>query len=130
MIEKYCEGNSYMRNFLVKFAVLSLFLPVLHSTAQAADVTQADIEAGRLIVADRKLGNCYSCHQMEGAELAGNVGPPLVNMKARYPQRADLAAQIFDPRTRNPNTVMPPYGAHGILTQQQLKLVVDYMLSL
>jgi sulfur-oxidizing protein SoxX len=119
-----------MRNFCIKFAVLYLLFPLMHSTVWAADVPQENIEAGRLIVANRKLGNCYSCHQVQGVELAGNVGPPLVGMKARYPQRADLVAQIYDPRIRNPKTVMPPYGAHGILTEQELKLVVDYLLSL
>jgi sulfur-oxidizing protein SoxX len=119
-----------MRNFCIKFAVLYLLFPVTHGAAQVADITQADVEAGRLIVANRKLGNCYSCHQVQGVELAGNVGPPLVGMKARYPQRADLVAQIYDPRIRNLDTVMPPYGAHGILTEQELKLVVDYLLSL
>ena len=51
-------------------------------------------------------------------------------MKQRYPDRDVLLAQIADPRVRNPNTIMPPYGAHGILTEQELSLVVDYLLSL
>ncbi len=88
------------------------------------------LEEGREIVADRKRGNCYTCHQMAGAELAGDVAPPLVQMKMRYPDAAVLRAQIADPRMRNPNTVMPPYGAHGILTEREIDRVVDYLLSL
>jgi sulfur-oxidizing protein SoxX len=51
-------------------------------------------------------------------------------MDMRYPDRDVLKAQIFDPRKRNPGTVMPPYGAHGILTDHELELVVDYIHSL
>ncbi len=130
MTEQYGEGNRHMSKLFLKFAVLYLLLPVVHSTAWAADISQADIDAGRAIAADRKLGNCYSCHHVEGVELAGNIGPPLIHMKARFPNRADLGEQVFDPRIRNPNTVMPPYGAHGILTEQELNRVVDYLLSL
>jgi sulfur-oxidizing protein SoxX len=60
---------------------------------------------------------------VQGAELAGNAGPPLMMMKQRYPDRDVLLAQIADPRGRNPNTIMPPY-------EQELSLVVDYLLSL
>jgi sulfur-oxidizing protein SoxX len=66
----------------------------------------------------------------EGADMAGNGGPPLMMMDMRYPDRDVLKAQIFDPRKRNPGTVMPPYGAHGILTDHELELVVDYIHSL
>ena len=95
-----------------------------------ADADAAAIEEGRQVAADRQRGNCYSCHHVAGAELAGNVGPPLIVMKQRFPDRAVLYQQIADPRIRNPNTVMPPYGAHGILTEHELNRVVDYVLSL
>ena len=95
-----------------------------------AEPSAQEIEEGRKIAADRQRGNCYSCHQAEGAELAGNVGPPLMVMKIRFPDRKVLYEQIADPRIRNPNTVMPPYGAHGILSEDELNLVVDYVHSL
>jgi sulfur-oxidizing protein SoxX len=95
-----------------------------------AEPSAEAIEEGRKIAADRQNGNCYTCHQAEGAELAGNVGPPLMVMKIRYPDRQALYEQIADPRIRNPDTVMPPYGAHGILTEDELNRVVDYVLSL
>lgn len=110
------------------FMCLSLALPILCGAKLAS--AQDTIEAGRLIAEDRRKGNCYSCHLVQGAELAGNAGPPLMSMKLRYPQREDLLAQVADPRNRNPNTIMPPYGAHGILTERELNLVVDYLLSL
>ena len=95
-----------------------------------ASAVSAGTEAGQRVAADRKLGNCYSCHMVVGAELTGNAGPPLVQMKSRFPDRAALRAQIADPRASNPNTIMPPYGAHNILTERQLDDLVDYVLSL
>ena len=103
---------------------------LLIASAATAEVSPEAIEAGRVIAADRKLGNCYTCHQVEGADLAGNVAPPLVFMNMRYPNREALRAQIADPRVRNPNTVMPPYGAYGILTEQELDQLTDYVFSL
>ncbi|MEP1472941.1 MAG: sulfur oxidation c-type cytochrome SoxX [Halieaceae bacterium] len=107
---------------------LTLALPLLFGAKVAS--AEDSVEAGRLVAEDRRKGNCYSCHLAQGAELAGNAGPPLMSMKLRYPQREDLLAQVADPRNRNPNTIMPPYGAHGILTDRELNLVVDYLLSL
>ena len=52
-------------------------------TAMAADA--ATIEKGKKVAFDRKKGNCLACHQIEGGSLAGNIGPPLVAMKARFP---------------------------------------------
>jgi sulfur-oxidizing protein SoxX len=103
---------------------------LLIASAATAEVSPEAIEAGRVIAADRKLGNCYTCHQVEGADLAGNVAPPLVFMSMRYPNREALRAQIADPRVRNPDTVMPPYGAYGILTEQELDQLADFVYSL
>lgn len=108
----------------------SLLITSAATVALGAEVSPEAIEAGRAIAADRKLGNCYTCHQVEGADLAGNVAPPLVFMSMRYPDREALRAQIADPRVRNPDTVMPPYGAYGILTEQELDQLADYVYSL
>ncbi|MEH6519041.1 MAG: sulfur oxidation c-type cytochrome SoxX [Halioglobus sp.] len=105
-------------------------MTLLGGLPSLAHASPESIAAGEQVASDRKLGNCYSCHMVVGAELAGNAGPPLIQMKSRYPDRAVLRAQIADPRSRNPNTIMPPYGAHNILTEQQLDQLVDYVLSL
>ncbi len=107
-----------------------LGMMALGSAGAAAAGENDRLALGRAIAEDRDRGNCFSCHQVEGAELPGNSGPPLFQMKMRYPDREALRRQIADPRDRNPDTVMPPYGAHGILTEQELDLVVDYVLSL
>lgn len=88
------------------------------------------IEAGRMILENRKKGNCLSCHLVVGSELPGNAGPPLISMKARWPDRDALKSQIFDPGLRNPDTIMPPYGRHRMLTDAELDVLVDFVQSL
>ena len=47
-------------------------------------IASADmVEEGKKVAFDRKKGNCMTCHVMPGARLAGNIGPPLVAMKAK-----------------------------------------------
>jgi sulfur-oxidizing protein SoxX len=101
-----------------------------HNVVWADAALDESIARGQALAEDRSGGNCYSCHAVEGAELPGNYGPPLFGMKVRYPDRAALKAQIADPRVRNPNTPMPPYGANQILTDYELESVVDYIHSL
>jgi len=88
------------------------------------------LERGKAITFDRMKGNCLACHFVEGGELTGNYGPPLVAMKLRYPDREVLRAQIWDAAVRNPNTRMPPFGRNRILTEEEIDLVTDYIQSL
>ena len=88
------------------------------------------IEEGKKIAFDRRLGNCMSCHVMAGATLEGNAGPPLIAMKARFPDKARLRAQIWDATKMNPQSLMPPFGRHEILTEDQIDKVVEFIHSL
>lgn len=89
-----------------------------------------DAQAGRKIAWDRAQGNCIACHMMPGAESPGAIGPALVAMQTRYPSKKDVAIQIWDPTVKNPEAVMPPFGKHGILSNQQFVDVVEYIWSL
>jgi sulfur-oxidizing protein SoxX len=108
--------------------LLAIFavLPVL------ADVEPQDdaLEQGRSIAFDRNKGNCLACHAMEGGQMAGNYGPPLVLMKSRFPDRAELRAQIWDAAVKDTATRMPPFGRHRILTEEEIDLVVDFIQTL
>jgi len=92
--------------------------------------TAALLEKGKAIAFDRRKGNCLACHHVEGGELTGNYGPPLVAMKLRYPDREVLRSQIWDAAVKNPNTRMPPFGRNRILTEEEIDLVTDYIQSL
>lgn len=91
---------------------------------------QAAIKEGKVIAYDRTKGNCLSCHKMDDGSLPGNIGPELVVMKDRFPDKAVLRAQIYDSRVNNPATIMPPFGAHGILSNSEIDKVVEYIYSL
>ncbi len=97
-------------------------------TASAA--SDAEIAKGKELAFDRKKGNCLACHQIEGGTLAGNIGPPLVAMKARFPDYEKMKAQIRDPRIKNPNTIMIPFGPHKVLTEEEIELVSQFVYTL
>ncbi len=78
-------------------------------------------------------GNCLACHAMPGdasAITSANIGPPLVAMQSRFPDRNTLRRQIWDARLINPDTVMPPFGKNRILTSEEIELIVDYLYTL
>ena len=51
-------------------------------------------------------------------------------MKQRFPDKAKLRAQVWDATAINPRTVMPPYGRHKILSEEEIDKVVEFLLTL
>lgn len=92
--------------------------------------------AGWCAAVVRQAGNCIACHQIitqgwpESLPGAGNIAPPLVAMKARFPDRAKLHAQIWDATVANPHSAMPPYGRTQLLSESEIDAVVDWLLTL
>lgn len=99
-----------------------LFLTTLLSSQCFAD--------GKAIAFDRSKGNCLACHEIAGGESPGNIGPELANMKQRYPDKQLLRDRIWDETKFIPTTVMPPFGKHQILSEQEINQVVDFIYSL
>lgn len=89
-----------------------------------------DIEEGKKLAFDRKKGNCLACHMMDDGELAGNNGPPLIAMKARFPNKQDLFDQIWDPTKNDPNSFMPPFGKHGAISKTEINKIIEYLYTL
>jgi sulfur-oxidizing protein SoxX len=106
-------------------ACLGLATPV---SVYAAD--EADIEQGKTLAFDRKKGNCLACHDIAGGDLPGNIGPPLVAMKSRFADFNKLKEQIYDARKSNPNTIMIPFGPHGVLSAKEIDLVAKFIHTL
>jgi sulfur-oxidizing protein SoxX len=63
-------------------------------------------------------------------ESPGAIGPALVAMQARYPDKEKLRDQMWDPTVANPDSAMPPFGKHGILTEQEFNDVLEYVWSI
>ena len=87
------------------------------------------VTQGGCVVISRTKGNCMACHAIAGT-THGNIAPPLVQMKQRFPDKAKLRTQIGDAHKLNPRSVMPPFGPHEILTQDEIDKVVEFVLTL
>jgi sulfur-oxidizing protein SoxX len=117
---------------MTKYLLLAVMILAAHPSVSIAEepVVADRIEQGKTLAFERRKGNCLACHIIEGGELAGNYGPPLLLMKVRFPDREVLRAQIWDASIRMPSTRMPPFGRHRILTEDEIDLVVDFILTL
>lgn len=89
--------------------------------------------SGKQLAFDSAKGNCLACHAMPtipDAEAAGTLGPPLIAMQVRYPDKAQLRAEIWNAMVSNPDTVMPPFGKNKILTEKEIDKITDFVYGL
>jgi L-cysteine S-thiosulfotransferase len=112
---------------LIRPSRLSLIAAALVLSAASAHAQSA--ADGQKIAFDRGRGNCLTCHAIKGGELPGTIGPELKDIKGKY-GRDELIAIVTDETKRNPLTVMPPFGRNRILTEQEIKAVVDFLQTL
>jgi sulfur-oxidizing protein SoxX len=117
---------SSTRSALVPALALALAIGALAGPARA----QSAAAEGQKLAFDRGKGNCLTCHVIKGGDLPGTIGPELVNIKSKYPDRKDLVAILNDETKRNPETVMPPFGRNRILTEQEINAIVDFLQTL
>jgi sulfur-oxidizing protein SoxA len=93
-----------------------------------------DAANGAKLVADRNRGgSCLACHvmgQAGGADLPGNVGPELSEIGNAGREDEWLFNYIYDPRVYNPDTVMPPWGGHGVFTDAEINDMVAFLKTL
>jgi len=124
------------RTMLMLAALGGLALgPALTASAQDASAgdkqqAQSPVEQGKAIAMDRRKGNCTACHQVPGVEFHGDIAPPLVAMKERFPDRDRLRTQIYDATELNPTSVMPPFGKHRILSEDEIDKVLEWVMTL
>ncbi len=119
------------RNATIALSLAALFsgASLIPQAASAASNTDM-VAKGKEIAFNRKKGNCLACHMIPGGELPGNIGPPLVAMKARFPDRQKLFDQIYDATKRNPLTRMPPFGKHKIISNAEIDAIIDFLYTL
>ena len=108
----------------------SLSLAPINSAFAADKKAMTPVQKGKKLAFHKKKGNCLACHAITGGTMAGNMGPPLVAMKARFPDKAKLRAQIWDATKANPNTAMPPFGRHKILSEKDIDLITEFIHTL
>ena len=119
------------RNIFISTCSLAVLLGAfMLSAAPSAIAADSVVEKGKAVAYDRKKGNCLACHAMDDATLPGNIGPPLISMQLRFPDKAVLRAQIWDATVINPNTIMIPFGRHGVLSEAEIDQIVEYVYTL
>lgn len=109
----------------------------LPNSKECKNLKDADAATqGWCVMVNRKKGNCLACHDVvtkkwpDGLPASGNIGPPLVSMKARFPDKAKLRAQIWDPTVSNPNSSMVPYGRHKALSETEIDNIVTFLYTI
>jgi len=117
-----------------KFVLAASIVGVFMATSVYAQQPAADVKAaeptGQDLALNNTKGNCLACHLLPGdpkAITSANIAPPLIAMKARFPDKIKLRDQIWDATKINPMSTMPPFGKHQILTEQEIDKVTDYV---
>ena len=106
-------------------AALLVSIMVIPATAFAGEAEM--IAEGKQIAFNRKKGNCLACHAIDDGVSPGNIGPPLVQMSSRFPNKAAMRDQIWDATKRNPGTPMPPFGRHKILSEGDIDRIAAFI---
>lgn len=86
---------------------------------------QADISDGRALISSEAI-NCTRCHTF-GDMTEGDVGPVLTG----WGSRAWMLGLLHDPEQEEyygaDNDRMPAFGAEGILSEDEMGLIVDWL---
>ncbi len=113
--------------------LLLLALPLMLSACAAerdGALTEPAQLDGKQLAFSRNKGNCLACHVIADGESPGNIGPRLQSLASRFANKQQLREQIWDARQFNPETSMPPFGTHHILSPTEIDAVVDYLWGL
>ena len=91
-----------------------------------------DPKKGRALFMLRAKGPCTGCHLIPGDDVwpAGSVGPDLSTIADRRLTNDYLFQQVYDPRGVFPQTTMPPWGATGVFTPEEIVHIVAFLQTL
>ena len=117
-----------MRRVIPVLIATAIALTALPTVTTAAKHSM--VEEGKQLAFNRTKGNCLSCHMIADGVSPGNIGPPLVSMKTRFKSMTDVRNQIWDPTKHNPETSMPPFGRHNILSDAEIEKIAAYIWTL
>lgn len=110
------------KSLLIASAVTGLL-----TTASLADA--ALVAKGEKIFNNKKKGNCFACHDVNGKKIdgPGSFGPKLSYLSA-YPEDVlfDLVYDIYKAKDLKVSA-MPAFGTNGWLDDAEIKAVVAYL---
>lgn len=103
---------------------------LIATLALCAPAVQAASPDGMSLTLSPTKGNCIACHQLGNNPNAGNIGPALSGIKQKFPERKKLQQLLWDPTSSAPNTIMPPFGKHHLLSADEIDKIINYLYSL
>ena len=112
--------------------VISLAISALFYINHVRAETES-IQTGHELAHSYDHGNCLACHAAptdKHAVTLANIAPPFIDMKRRFPSKEDLFKQVWDARDAYPKTIMPPFGAHNILSEAEIRKIIEYLYTL
>lgn len=115
-------------NTLVKTAS-----PVYVAPPRLESPLAGDPRNGEKLAFDRtRGGSCVACHVMGKTTpaLPGNVGPDLSTIGIWGRSDQWLFDYVYDPRGVNPQSMMPPWGAHHLFSTQEIQDIVAFLKTL
>jgi sulfur-oxidizing protein SoxX len=86
-------------------------------------------ERGKQIATNIRWGNCIACHSLPEGQAGGSVGPDLSQRGAFPVDLQEMYQRIWDVRIYSPDAHMPIYGTNKVLTDQDIRDVMAYVLS-
>jgi sulfur-oxidizing protein SoxX len=79
-------------------------------------------------------GNCYACHQLTPQEVSyGTLGPSLLGYGRLHDFTEEAAKMVYEriwnPHTQLPCSMMPRFGANGVLDIEQIRDIVALLMD-
>ncbi|UQB41829.1 c-type cytochrome [Thiomicrospira microaerophila] len=143
--------NSKINTALAALTVSAALVSVpVHAATDAAakEALEKRIAEGKELAFSRSQGNCLACHNIMNAmgqpqgTSPGTIGPALVMPAIRFGTKQNLYDKIWAPEgtfkdaprageeIRVKYSMMPYFGAYGILSDDEIGKIVDYLWSL
>lgn len=127
--------NSKIKQAIAALTVTAALAVPFYVQAEESKISEAEmakrVEEGKKIAFGRSDGNCLACHMMPGGTSPGNIGPALIAMKMRFPDKQKLYDRVWgSEKPKDVYSMMPFFGQNGILTDEEISKVVDYLYTL
>jgi len=105
--------------------------PAVQRVTMPTGIT-GDPQKGRALFLSRSKGPCIGCHLVPGDDVwpAGSAGPDQSRLGDRKLPDQYLYQVVWDARAYFPKTIMPPWGAAGILKAEEVVHIVAYLQTL
>lgn len=136
ILEWEAGGTAFMPpEILELYPCHSVELPCYRIPAPAIETVQfkgplnGNAARGQGIATNIRWGNCIACHSLPGGQKGGTIGPDLSTYGAINHPLDYIYQRIWDVRVYAPDAHMPIYGTFGVLTDQDIRDVMAYLLT-